>query len=156
MFCALYCLYIILLLCSFSSFIYIIKNMIHIPHYTYFFPLNKKSGYSHLSTRSIHLLLCILYKLRFTEGTEQSNLLQCLCNAKKTIESIGHIIRFLSARIGRIAIIACPYSTCRHRVLRMTLQMSITTNFAASTLHMVSFSYKRNIHIKHLQALQQV
>ena len=58
---------------------------------------------------------------------------------KKTTESIGHIIRFLSARIGRIAINACPYSTCRHRVLRMTLQMSITTNFAASTLHMVSF-----------------
>ena len=58
---------------------------------------------------------------------------------KKTIESIGHIIKFLSARIGRIAINACPYSTCRHRVLRMTLQMSITTNFAASTLHMVSF-----------------
>ena len=83
MFCALYCLYIILLQCSFSSFIYIIKNMIHIPHYTYFFPLNKKSGYSHLSTRSIHLLLCVLYKLLFTEGTEQSNLLQCLCNAEK-------------------------------------------------------------------------
>ena len=130
MFCALYCLYIILLLCSFLSFIYIIKNMIHIPNYTYFFPLNKKSGYSHLSTRFIHLLLCILYKLRFTEGAEQSYLLQCLCNA---------IIRFFSARIGRIAINACPYSTCRHRVLRMTLQMSITTNFAASTLHMVSF-----------------
>lgn len=127
MFCALYCLYIILLLCSFSSSICIIKNT-----------------------------LCVLYKLLFTEGTEQSNLLQCLCNAEKTIESIGHIIRFLSARIGRIAINACPYSTCRHRVLRMTLQMSITTNFAASTLHMVSFSYKRNIHIKHLQALQQV
>ena len=32
----------------------------------------------------------------------------------KTIESIGHIIRFFSARIGRIAISACPYSTCRH------------------------------------------
>ena len=79
----LYYLCIILLLCSFSSSICIIKNMIHIPHYTYFFPLNKKSGYSHLSTRSIHLLLCVLCKLLFTEGAEQSNLLQCLCNAEK-------------------------------------------------------------------------
>ena len=139
MFCALYCLCIILLLCSFSSSIYIIKNMIHIPHYTYFFPLNKKSGYSHLSTRSIHLLLCILYKLRFTEVRNNPICSSAFAMPKKTIESIGHIIRFFSARIGRIAISACPYSTCRHRVLRMTLQMSITTNFAASTLHMVSF-----------------
>ena len=29
------------------------------------------------------------------------------------------IIRFFSARIGRIDISDCPYSTCRHRVLRI-------------------------------------
>ena len=43
---------------------------------------HKKPG-TQMSTRAIHLLLCVLYKLRFTEGAEQSNLLQCLCNTEK-------------------------------------------------------------------------
>lgn len=63
--------------------------------------------------------------------------------AKKITESIGHIIRFFSARAGRSTINACPYNTFRQSVVRITLQTSITTNLAASTRQIVSFSYKK-------------
>ena len=59
--------------------------------------------------------------------------------AKKMTESIGHIIRFLSARAGRITMNACPYNTVRHNVFRNTLHTSITINLVVSTLGSVSY-----------------
>ena len=77
-----------------SCYVYIphssygISYCVYIPYYTHSIPhfshkkQHKKPG-TQMSTRSIHLLLCVLYQLRFTEGAEQSNLLQCLCNTEK-------------------------------------------------------------------------
>ena len=77
-----------------SCYIYIphssygISYCVYIQYYTHNIPhfshkkQHKKPG-TQMSTRSIHLLLRVLCKLRFTEGAEQSNLLQCLCNTKK-------------------------------------------------------------------------
>ena len=74
-------LYSTFLIWHFLLFLYSILHAQHSPFFTQ--KTAQKSGYSHLSTRSIHLLLCVLYQLRFTEGAEQSNLLQCLCNTEK-------------------------------------------------------------------------
>ena len=77
-----------------SCYIYIphssygISYCVYIPYYTHNIPhfshhkQHKKPG-TQMSTRAIHLLLCVLYKLRFTECAKQSNLLQCLCNTEK-------------------------------------------------------------------------
>ena len=49
--------------------------------------------------------------------------------AKKITESIGHIIRFFSARAGRSTINACPYNTFRQSVIDpniLSLNVSIT------------------------------
>ena len=53
------------------------------------------------------------------------------------MESMGHIIRFLITLAGSITIKPLPYRTDRHRVFKITLQISITTNLANSTLQKV-------------------
>ena len=89
-----YCVYIPHSSYGISCYVYIphssygISCYVYIPYYTHNIPhfshkkQHKKPG-TQMSTRSIHLLLRVLCKLRFTEGAEQSNLLQCLCNAEK-------------------------------------------------------------------------
>ena len=89
-----YCVYIPHSSYGISCYVYIphssygISYCVYIPYYTHNIPhfshkkQHKKPG-TQMSTRAIHLLLCVLYKLRFTECAEQSNLLQCLCNTEK-------------------------------------------------------------------------